>query len=38
MVLAFLFQHCYSQTDKVNKMTMDKTQGTPDSALDKPDK
>ena len=33
LVLAFLFQQCYSQSDKVNKMTMDKTQGSQDSTL-----
>lgn len=33
LLLAFLFQQCYSQTDKTKKTAMDKTQGQPDSAL-----
>jgi peptide-methionine (R)-S-oxide reductase len=33
LLMAFLFQQCYSQTDNVKKTTMDKTQGNPDSAL-----
>lgn len=33
MLMAFLFQHCYSQTDNLKKTTMDKTQGNPDSAV-----
>ena len=33
LLLAFLFQQCYSQTDNAKKTTMDKTQGHPDSSL-----
>jgi peptide-methionine (R)-S-oxide reductase len=33
LLMAFLFQQCYSQTDNVKKTTMDKTEGNPDTAL-----
>jgi len=33
LLLAFLFQQCYSQSDKTKKTSMDKTQGLPDSSL-----
>lgn len=33
LLLAFLFQQCYSQSDNAKKTSMDKTQGTHDSSL-----
>jgi peptide-methionine (R)-S-oxide reductase len=33
LVLAFLFQQCYSQTNNTKKAPMDKTQGNPDTSV-----
>jgi peptide-methionine (R)-S-oxide reductase len=33
LLMALLFQHCYSQSDNTKKIVMDKTKGHPDSSL-----